>query len=109
MSEDDQQPPDWHGIPHNIDLDEIPEIKDLLTPFYNRNHFNRQALGHIKLAFYRGQHEVIALRADVEALAVAAREFTEGTGDGVVYFDKLRKALDRDGVRKVLEGVKDAV
>ena len=47
--------------------------------------------------------EIKALSDDLEAVAVAAREFTEGTGDGLVYFDKLRKALARPGVVAVLD------
>ncbi len=54
-------PPEWHGVPRNVDLDEIPEIKDLLLPFCNKDFFDRKALGAIKLAFYRGKQGAMKL------------------------------------------------
>ena len=55
---------------------------------------------------------VEALRADVEALGVAATLFLDQLHDDSVGVDPrtlkvLEKALARDGVRKVLKGVKD--
>ena len=51
--------------------------------------------------------ECEALRADLEAVAVAAWNFTQKNDDGGLYGTALQEALDRPGVRKVLEGVKD--
>ena len=39
----------------NVDLNEIPEIKDLLIPFCNNDRFHREVLANIKLAWYRGK------------------------------------------------------
>ena len=44
-----------------------------------------------------------ALRADLEVLAVAARDFTEETDHGVRHYDALRKALALPGVVAALE------
>lgn len=123
---------DLHGH-RNVDLDEFPEIKDLLTPFCTKDFFDRRVLGHIKLAFLRGSQDTTkSLRGDLEAVAVAAdktekilrrqasllrRRMTEGyTGRGFGTpvehafqrgADRLREALAGPGVQAMLEGVKD--
>ncbi len=120
MKTDDTLPPDWHGLPRNLDVNEFPDIRDLVVPYCGKDFFDRKTVGHIKLAYLRGQHGMAALRADLEAVAksldhcrnvLAEHDRSPGPDLDAFMFGALklaREALARPGVRAALKRAEDA-
>lgn len=61
----------------NVDMDEVPKIKDLLQPFNTNSKFDRQSLGAIKLAWYRGKQASDEAALDAIGESLPWREITE--------------------------------